>query len=182
MTILSDQILLRLVQTGNQSALMTLYYRYSSLVHSIALRIFKNRTSAEDVTQELFLRLWVHSEQVQVTGETLHGWMATASRHRSIDILRKRSPEPLGDIILISPSNPGRHTEHRLMCGMVLALLEADQRRVIEMAYLKGMTHTEIASAIGCPLGTVKTMIRRALIDIRNALAASGVEASPSRT
>jgi RNA polymerase sigma-70 factor (ECF subfamily) len=59
------------------------------------------------------------------------------------------------------------------MFGIVLRLLEADQRRVIEMAYLKGMTHMEIAVALGCPLGTVKTIIRRALIDIRNTLAAS---------
>jgi RNA polymerase sigma-70 factor (ECF subfamily) len=51
------------------------------------------------------------------------------------------------------------------MCGLALGLLDADQRRVIEMAYLKGMTHMEIAAALGFPPGTVKTIIRRALIE-----------------
>jgi RNA polymerase sigma-70 factor, ECF subfamily len=173
MTIVSDQALLQLVQTGHQPALMVLYHRYASLVYSTAIRLLRSPASAEDVTQDLFLRLWVHPQQVQVTGETLHGWMAIASRNRSIDLLRLKNPEQLGDLVLISPSNAGTCTEHRLMCELILGLMEADERVVIEMAYLEGMTQIEIASATGWPLGTVKTTIRRALIGVRNTLAAN---------
>src|ERR1700761_182476 len=122
MTILSDLALLQLVQTGDQPALKVLYDRYSSLVYSTAVRILKNPASAEDVTQELFLRLWVHSKQVQVPGETLHGWMTVVSRNRSLDLLRTKRAEPLGNLILVCSSNTGEHTEHRLTCEKILGL------------------------------------------------------------
>jgi RNA polymerase sigma-70 factor, ECF subfamily len=171
MSTISDHALLQLVQMGDQQALVALYNRYSSLVYSIAFRVLRSPTAAEDVTQELFMRLWGDSEQIQITGETLHGWMTTASRNRAIDIVRRKKPEPIGNLILISPSDQGKSSEHRLTCEAALTLLEGDQRTLLEMAFLEEMTHAEIASATGWPLGTIKSRIRRALVILRITLA-----------
>lgn len=172
---MSDHDLLQLVQGGDPIALIALYDRYSTLVYSKALRILKNPASAEDVVQELFMRLWNYPEQVQVQGETLHGWMMIASRNRAIDILRKKCPEQLGDLILTSPLNVGTCAEHRLMCEKILTLLGTDQRMLLEMAFLREMSHREIASVMGCPLGTIKARIRSALKGLRKTLTAKPV-------
>jgi RNA polymerase sigma-70 factor (ECF subfamily) len=169
---LSDHDLLQLVQGGDRLALLALYDRYSALVYSIALRILNNAASAEDVLQELFMRLWEYPQRIQVPGETLHGWMMIASRNRSISLLRKNCPEPLERQILTSPLNVGKLADNRLMCEKILTLLKSDQRTMLEMAFLKEMTHLEIASATGCPLGTIKTRIRSALKVLRKALIA----------
>ena len=171
MSNLSDHDLLLLVRGGNSPALIALYDRYASLVFSIAFRILRSRPSAEDVSQELFMRLWEDPHQIQMTNPTLHGWMTVASRNRAIDILRKKCPESLDTVSLPSPSTSGDEAEHRLMCEESLNSLGNVQRILLEMAYFENMTHAEIAFATGFPLGTIKTKIRRALKALRVASA-----------
>jgi RNA polymerase sigma-70 factor, ECF subfamily len=173
MSIVTDRALLDLIQTGDQPALLALYDRYSSLVYAVALRILKHPTSAEDVTQDLFLQIWSRSEQIQVPGRTLHGFMLTASRNRAIDILRKKNPEPLGDLILVCSSDLAKCAERRLVCDKALTMLEGDARAVLEMAFFEEMSHAEIALATGWPLGTIKSRIRRSLNFLRSALVKS---------
>jgi RNA polymerase sigma-70 factor, ECF subfamily len=170
---LSDHDLLQLVQSGDELALIALYVRHSALVYSVALRILRNPASAEDVLQELFMRLWECPQQIRVPGETLHGWMMIASRNRSISILRKKCPEPLSSLVMASPLNLAKHADHRLMCEKILALLEGNQRILLEMAFLSEMTHLEIASATGYPVGTIKSRIRSALKVLRKTLIAA---------
>jgi RNA polymerase sigma-70 factor, ECF subfamily len=167
--IVKDCELLKLVQCGDQQALVALYDRYSRLVYSVSLRVLRDPVSAEDVTQEIFMQLWRSPERVSVLGETLHGWLIIATRNRSISLLRKKCPGPLDDLILTSPFDLEKHSERRLMCEKLVHELSPEQRRVLEMAYLNDMSHSDIASATGYPLGTIKSRIRSALKVLRKA-------------
>jgi RNA polymerase sigma-70 factor, ECF subfamily len=108
---------------------------------------------------------------MQVSGENLYGWMTIASRNRAIDVLRTRQLDSLDSYELISRSDTRQQTENRLTCEKVLDLLEADPRMLVEMAFLKEMSHAEIAEATGWPLGTIKTLIRRALMNVKSTIA-----------
>jgi RNA polymerase sigma-70 factor (ECF subfamily) len=167
--IVKDCELLTLVQCGDQQALVALYDRYSRLVYSVSLRVLKDPVSAEDVMQEIFMQLWRSPERVSGFGETLHGWMIIATRNRSISLLRKKCPGPLDDLILTSPFNLEKDSERRLMCEKLVNQLSPEQRLVFEMAYLNEMSHSDIASATGYPLGTIKSRIRSALKVLRRA-------------
>jgi RNA polymerase sigma-70 factor, ECF subfamily len=170
MAMVKDCELLKLVQCGDQQALVALYDRYSRLVYAVSLRVLKDPISAEDVSQEIFMQLWRSPEQASILGKTLHGWLIIASRNRSISLLRKKCPGSLDDLTLASPFNLEKHSERRLMCEKLVNELPLAQRMVLEMAYLKEMSHSEIATATGYPLGTIKTRIRSALKVLRKAL------------
>ncbi len=162
-----DSELIERMQAGEQQAVIELYDRYSKLVYSVALRVLRNSASAEDVLQDIFIQLWDNRERVQVQGETLCGWLVIASRNRSISILRKKCPGQLSELILTSPGNLEKQTEQRLTCEILVNKLSEDQRILLEMAFFRDMTHAEIASATGYPLGTVKSRIRSALAILR---------------
>jgi RNA polymerase sigma-70 factor (ECF subfamily) len=179
MMALKDCDLLKLVEGGNQQALVAIYDRYSGLAYSVAVRLLKDPAAAEDVLQELFMQLWRNPQQIKLLDKTLYGWMVIASRNRSISVLRKRRPESLADLILTSSFNLERHLEQRLMCEKLINNLSPEQRVVMEMAYLGEMSHSEIASATGYPLGTIKTRIRSALALLRQS-AVLGRESLPS--
>jgi RNA polymerase sigma-70 factor, ECF subfamily len=169
MTPLEDCDLLRRVRCGDQQALVLLYDRYSRLVHSIGLRVLKSSSAAEDVVQEVFMQLWRKPEQIEVSGGVLHGWMIVAARNRAISVLRKRSLDPLDELSLIALDNLHDQTEQRLICEALINQLIPEQRVMMQMAFLKDMTCSEIASATGHPLGTIKSRIRAALMTLRKA-------------
>jgi RNA polymerase sigma-70 factor (ECF subfamily) len=156
------------MQAGDQQALVALYDRYSALVFSVALRLLKNSASAEDVLQEIFMQLWQNPGQVQVLGDTVCGWMIIASRNRSISVLRKRCPEQLEELNPASASNLEKNTELRFTCETLISKLSEDQQALVEMAFFNDMTQTEIASATGHPLGTVKSRMRAVLALLRS--------------
>jgi RNA polymerase sigma-70 factor, ECF subfamily len=165
-----DSELIKRMQAGDQQAVIELYDRYSKLVYSVAFRVLRNSASAEDVLQEIFIQLWDNRERVQVQGETLCGWLVIASRNRSISILRKKCPDQLGESMLASPCNLEKQTEQRLTCETLVNTLCEDHRILLEMAFFRDMTHVEIASATGYPLGTIKSRIRSALAILRGGL------------
>jgi RNA polymerase sigma-70 factor (ECF subfamily) len=142
MEALNDCDLVKLMQGGDEQAIAALYDRYSRLVYSVALRILRNSASAEDVLQEIFMQLWQNPGQIQVFGDTLFGWMVVTSRNRSIDILRKKSPDQLEELILASAGNLEKVMELRLTCELLLNRLNEDQQTLLEMAFFKDMTHT----------------------------------------
>jgi RNA polymerase sigma-70 factor, ECF subfamily len=162
-----DCELIKMMQTGDQQAMVALYDRYSKLVYSVALRVLKNSASAEDVLQEIFIQLWRNPEQIQVAGKTLCGWMIIASRNRSISILRKKCPDQLDELVLASHCDLEKQTEQRFTCETLVNKLCEDHRILLDMAFFGDMTHAEIASATGYPLGTIKSRIRSALAILR---------------
>jgi len=168
-----DAALIERMRAGDQSAMGDLYDRYSGVVYGVALRVLGNTTAAEDVVQEVFLQLWRNPQAFDADRGRLAPWLAVIGRNRAIDLLRKR---PMEDDIDELPISTGVNLEdeaaERIAINKVrgvLGQLPQDQRRLLEMAFFEGLTHTEIASKTGEPLGTVKTRIRSGLLALRKA-------------
>jgi RNA polymerase sigma-70 factor, ECF subfamily len=171
-----DAVLLSLVQRGDESAMAALFDRYSKIVYSVALRVLRDPSSAEDVLQEIFMQIWRSPDGFVATRGSLGGWLAVVSRNRAIDALRRKRPtESVDDMALASNYNLANEAERNSLMDKargVIQLLPIEQRKTIEMAFFDGLTHSEIAEMTGDPLGTVKTRIRSALTSLRKAFTA----------
>ncbi|WP_213805805.1 sigma-70 family RNA polymerase sigma factor [Granulicella sp. dw_53] len=171
-----DAGLLLMVQKGDEAAMALLFDRYSKVVYSVALRVLRDPSAAEDVLQEIFMQIWRNPDSFIATRGTLGGWLAVVSRNRSIDTLRRKRPtEQVNEMSLASPYNLADEAERNHMMEKargVIHLLPTEQRKTLEMAFFDGLTHTEIAEMTGDPLGTVKTRIRSALTTLRKAFKA----------
>jgi RNA polymerase sigma-70 factor (ECF subfamily) len=171
-----DAALLGLVQRGDESAMGSLFDRYSKIVYSVALRVLRDPASAEDVLQEVFMQIWRNPNGFVATRGSLGGWLAVVARNRSIDALRRKRPsEQVDDMALASNYNLADEAERNSLMEKargVIRLLPMEQRKTLEMAFFDGLTHSEIAEMTGDPLGTVKTRIRSALTSLRKAFTA----------
>jgi RNA polymerase sigma-70 factor (ECF subfamily) len=161
------------LKSGDQSAVAELYDRYSSVVYAVALRVLGDTGAAEDVLQEVFLQLWRNPGAFDAGRGSLGAWLSVITRNRAIDSLRKRRPEiDLEDVVVsVAPdlaSEADRSRAAEKVRG-VLGLMPGAQRAALEMAYFEGMSHSEIASKTGEPLGTIKTRIRSGLMALRKA-------------
>jgi RNA polymerase sigma-70 factor (ECF subfamily) len=165
-----------LVQRGDESAMASLFDRYSKIVYSVALRVLRDPASAEDVLQEVFMQIWRNPNGFIATRGSLGGWLAVVARNRSIDALRRKRPsEQVDDMALASNYNLADEAERNSLMEKargVIRLLPMEQRKTLEMAFFDGLTHAEIAEMTGDPLGTVKTRIRSALLSLRKAFTA----------
>jgi RNA polymerase sigma-70 factor, ECF subfamily len=168
-----DNVLIARTRQRDQDAFARLYDRYSPLVYSVALRVLRNPSAAEDVLHEIFLQLWRSPEKFDSSRGNLASWLAVIARNRAIDGMRREKPriDP-EDAVLISPVNIETEAERAEVAEKIRSLLQEmpeAQRRAVEMAFFEGMTHGEIAEATREPLGTIKTRIRSALMTIRKA-------------
>jgi RNA polymerase sigma-70 factor (ECF subfamily) len=131
---------------------------------------------AEDILQDVFLQLWRKPAAFVQNRGSLGAWLVVIARNRAIDVLRRRKPsDSVDDVVLTSPINVADEAERNIAMQRVrgvIANLPEEQRRTLDLAYFEGLSHTEIASRTGDPLGTVKTRIRQALITLRKALEA----------
>jgi RNA polymerase sigma-70 factor, ECF subfamily len=178
-----DAELLALLQSDAFAGMQCIYDRYSALVYGLARTILGNTQEAEDLTQEVFLSLLKHCSYDPLRG-TFAGYLTTMARSRSIDQLRfhKRTARVMthaaeqADENGMQPDAPA--TPHETValneCAAsvraALAQLPPIQRQVIELAYFKGMSQSEIAALLNTPLGTVKTWARKGLYGLRGAL------------
>ena len=168
-----DAALIARLRAGDQNAMSDLYDRYSAVVYGVALRVLGDTMAAEDVLQEVFLRLWRNPQSFDPKRGRLAPWLAVIARNRAIDALRKRpAEEDIAELPISTGVNLEDKAAQRLAIDKVRAVLAGlppEQRRTLEMAFFEGMTHTEIADKTGEPLGTVKTRIRSALLAVRKA-------------
>lgn len=153
-----------------------IFRRYSGVVYSVALRVLHDSGQAEDVLQEVFLQLWRKPAAFVQQRGSLGGWLVVVARNRAIDLLRRRKPsDSVEDVVLASSIDVAEEAERNTTMQkvrQVIAELPDEQRKTLELAYFEGLSHTEIASRTGDPLGTVKTRIRQALISLRKAFPA----------
>ena len=170
----TDQLLMQQMRERRPEALSRLYDQYSSLVYSVAMRVLRDPAAAEDVMQEVFLKLWQQPECFAQQRGSLCGWLAVVARNRAIDRVRgARHIENIDDLQLCGTGDLGSEAERSLMIEKVRTVIDgmsADQRQAVEMAFFEGCTHSEIAEQTGQPLGTVKTRIRSALTTIRKVM------------
>ena len=149
-----------------------LYDHYSGSLYTIVKQIVQNTELANDILQEVFLNIWRRIESYDPARGRLFTWMLNIARNASIDTLRSKSyqnsqkNQELPDNVNIG----GQSTQTNIdTIGLkkVLVKLKPEHRVLIELAYFKGYTHEEIADIEDIPLGTVKTRIRNALIQLR---------------
>ncbi len=187
----TDDELVAGLAAGRMASLERLYDRYSSLVFSVSLRVLYDWQLAEDVTQEVFLRLWQRPESFDPTRGRLLSWLMSVTRNRAIDERRKLSrrarsedqADPLPELTEHgadgdSPVALALAEVRRAVRGAMQSL-PPSQRQVIELAYFGGLTQVEISERIGVPLGTVKTRVRLAMQKLRQALDEAQVERTP---
>lgn len=177
-----DFALIQFVARSQADALEVLYDRYARLVFSVALTVVGDQAAAEEITQDVFTSVWQKAGTYQPAQSRVSTWLTSIARHRAIDILRRRGVRPentsvsWGDDqadLLPHPETTPELVELAMMQKRVrsaLAALPEDQRQPLMLAYFKGMSHGEIAEALGEPLGTVKTRIRLAMQKLRRML------------
>ncbi len=179
----ADLDLIEKIRQGDQSALDLLYKRYSSPVYSLVWKILQNSEEAEDVALDVFWQVWRQADRYDPARGAPPAWIFTLARSRAIDRLRSRSRREDRTISIDDPNlhfdpldenaSPDQVVSFRQSRDAVRAAMEklsAVQREAVELAFLKGMTHVEIAEKLGQPLGTVKTRIRQGLIRLRKHL------------
>ncbi len=171
-----DIELVRLIQQRNQWALSLLYNRYSTRVYGLAYRILSNKSLAEEVTQDTFLKLWNHPERWDSSKGRFSSWFLTIARNTSIDLLRKERRQatpnitPLDKIAEPHAESGIPHDAQRVegrLIRQLLSQLPPEQATVIEMAFFLGLTHRELSERLNLPLGTVKTRVRLGLQKLR---------------
>ena len=172
--------LVRRVALGDHEAFGTLYDRYSKPLYSFAIRILKNRGEAEDVLQEVFLKIWEKAPLFDEDVGKPFSWAATMTRNKAIDRLRARQrvrgfEETTDRVAVADPveeSNPFGNGERIPASRLRAAVKELpnDQRRPIELAFFDDFTHVEIARVLEQPLGTIKARIRRGMLRLRDGL------------
>jgi RNA polymerase sigma-70 factor (ECF subfamily) len=175
-----DSDLLALVIQRDQQALAALYDRYGGRVFALALRLLNDRQAAEEVVQDVFLRIWQRADTFQTGAASVLAWLLAITRNRSIDELRssrsaarRQESTKLLDTLATDAGDPQRRAEDRLLAEdvrRVLVELPTRQRHAVELAIFGGLTHSEIAAALGAPLGTVKSWLRQGLRQLRATL------------
>lgn len=177
-----DESLIRQVAQLREEALSQLYDRYSDLVFSIALAIVDDRSTAEEITLDVFMRVWQKAASYRADQAKVRTWLTHIARHHAIDILRRRSIRldhyaitwdgiPLSDTS--TAQDPQELVELSLSRERVrtaITQLPRDQKQALALAYYGGLTQVEIAEALQQPLGTIKTRLRLAMQKLRDLL------------
>jgi RNA polymerase sigma-70 factor, ECF subfamily len=162
------------------NAFEQLYDRHSRIVYALVLRILQQTPTAEEVVQDVFLQLWRNAAQYQEARGPFVPWLLTLARNRALDTLRlkserqRRREDQTEELPSISAAPQyEKLLDEKRRAGRVRALmaeLSAPQKKAIEMAYFEGLSHSEIASALQEPLGTVKSWIRNGLLRLKEGL------------
>jgi RNA polymerase sigma-70 factor, ECF subfamily len=182
---LDDPELAAALAARDEDALAELYERYRVLAYTTAIRIVRDPTSAEDVVQDAFLKLWNNAPHFAASRGSLRTWLMTAVRRRAIDRLRGRSAHEREECQLTpclrvteSMSDPASRVSvsvERSAVREALDSLPRQQRLAVELAYFGSYTQPEIAGMMGVALGTVKGRMRLGLQKLRLRLEGRGL-------
>jgi RNA polymerase sigma-70 factor (ECF subfamily) len=178
-----DERLVEALEVRDERALETLYDRYGDYVYSVCLRMVGDVQLAEDLSQEVFLRLWRRPDLYDTSRGKFVTWLLSVARNRAIDERRSRgrrfrheSPpsDSTDEVLEAVPATESRDvaiaSEERLAVQKALANLPPEQKLAIQLAYFGGYTQQEIAEGLRQPLGTVKTRIRLGMQKLRQLL------------
>lgn len=179
-----DRKLMSLIAHSQEGALAQLYDRYNRLVFSLAMAIVHDRATAEEITLDVFMRVWQKAGLYRPGQAKVSTWLTHITRNHAIDVLRRRAARPEGNAVmwddegpLSDPAGPtpAESAEENLQRERIknaLAQLPADQRQTLVLAYFEGYTQSQIAGLLHQPLGTIKTRMRLALQKLRDHLQA----------
>ena len=181
-----DGALLQRIAAGDEHALGALYDRWSPLVFSLCVHVLGDEDEAEEAVEETFWQAWRQAARYDTTRGAVSTWLTTIARSRALDRLRakrRRQEDAMSDLSQTKraaveetarrgddPANGAEVSERRGLVRQALLALPPEQREVLELAYFRGLSQTEIAEHTGQPLGTIKTRVRLAMEKLRDRL------------
>ena len=167
--------LVALLKKRSQSAFNYLYDNYSGALYGVILSILQDKELSNDVLQEVFIKIWRQIEQYDAEKGRLFTWMVNISRNASIDTLRskgyhsQKQNRELTEDVYSAAGTVSTETD-RIGLRKLVTGLKDDHKVLIELAYFQGYTQDEISKLLNVPLGTVKTRLRSALVQLRDVL------------
>ncbi len=172
-----DSALMSAIADGDSQALKALYDRHAGLVFTVALRIVRDRTEAEDLLTEIFFELWQKRDRYNAMRGSPVSYLLTLARSRAIDRKRRKRLTYDGTLDTLSaasehpsPAQATESNEQGQLISRCFDRLDASQRQAIEAAFYDGLSHSEVATKLARPLGTIKTQIRQGLLRLRECL------------
>jgi RNA polymerase sigma-70 factor (ECF subfamily) len=162
---------------GDRTAFSRLYEAWSARLHGVALRITRDRSLAADATHDAFVQVWQRAGRFDAERGSPEAWLVSLVRYRALDLVRRRGREAPGyepsereddspsALARLISSTEGAALHH------CLEQIAADRRQLVTLAFVDGLSHSDLAERLGVPLGTVKSWIRRSLLSLRECLA-----------
>lgn len=182
-----DATLLSMIADLSSEAIAVLYDRYGRLVFTVAIHVVGDAETAEEITQDVFVRVWEGARSYRAEMAKVSSWLISITRHRSIDELRRRGVRPEknqmdwpeeemnGLLLSENPEDTAELVLQQRHVRQAIASLPTEQQKVLSLAYFKGYSHQEIAELMGEPLGTVKSRIRLAMLKLRDMFVEQGI-------
>lgn len=168
--------LVSLLQSKSREAFSILYDNYSEAIFGIICRMISNKAAAEDLLQDVFVKIWKKIDTYDAGKGTLFTWIINITRHICIDYLRSKQYKQQQQVVenafenaetITARFEPNYNIQHTELQS-ITQKLEVKHRQVIEMVYFRGYTHEETAQVLNIPVGTVKTRTRAGLKQLRN--------------
>lgn len=180
----ADELLLGLIKKRDEHALSVFYDRKSGFVYSLVYSMLGDKSDAEEVTEEVFLKIWQKAESFDNTRGNAQAWLTIMTRRLAIDKTRSKQYKMRSREASLESADAGGklgegHGEGERKIVMAaeankiskaLGQLDESYREVIQLSYYEGLSHSKIAERLDSPLGTVKTRIREAVIQLRRIL------------
>ncbi len=183
----NDALLAARLAAGDDHALAEVFDRLASAVYGAALRVLGTGAAAQDVVQDVFVELWSHPDRYDPAAGTLRTFLMVQARHRAVDVVRselrrigrqERHHQLTPGQVPPSPCDEVTAAEAASAVRAAVEQLPEGQRRVVELAYFKGLTCREVALAVGIPEGTAKSRLRLALAKLETVLDRQLLESS----
>ena len=180
----SDAQLVTSIARYSEAALAEVYRRHGGAVYGIARRVLISTAEAEDVTQEIFLRLWNDPDRFDSSRGSLRSFLLAQAHGRAVDAVRSLTARHRREAQETQRTTASSYDlEHEVwdlaledQVSKALDELPGEERRAIELAYFKGYTYVEVAQSLGQPEGTIKSRIRNGMQRMRVALMAAGIQ------
>ena len=171
---LSEEELVRALRNREKIAIEALYDMYSSSLYGVISRIIIDTATAEDLLQETFVKIWHSFSAYSSEKGRLFTWMVNVARNLAIDKLRSKdfknqnkNQELENNVTFIDEQRNTVYNPELLGVKELVGKLKPEQRLILDLVYFKGYTHVEASDELGIPLGTIKTRLRMAIIELR---------------
>ncbi len=168
-----DTALLQAMAGGQEEALRELHDRYARLLYALGHRMLRQTDDVESCVQDAFMNAWKHAARFDASRASVKTWLVSIAHNRFLQELRDRPQTPLEIEDWDAPTAAADPTD-RLMAEQAVQGLETEQRQLIELAYYRGYTHSQLAELLNLPVGTVKSRLRTALGRMKAHLGSAG--------